>query len=245
MHSQHHLAPDHRRQRRLQWLQKYHCNLEGLGEENDVPASKDINRAGLSEDEDASSTWGVDFQLDGLRKKDGQQVGADVPPFTQRHAESPERQLSQEAQANINEAANAAGGLGVEYSAGSSSHYPVVTTQLHPAVIPHTTSILRRRGEGVIQNLNAVRFGNPNESYNTADDSEMQGKNLENTGEQQQTQQRQQSDKEQHLNLCASWQQQPSTADANLHPTLTIILPIGPWKKQKKSQNRTPRTTLG
>ena len=101
-----------------------------------------------------------------------------MPPFTQQNADSPEKQLSQEAQPNDIEAAAAAGELGVGQAAASNNHTPAAVGQQYPAVTPvGPLSILRRPGENIAANL-AVRFG----GAGATKDCVMQGNDVENMG---------------------------------------------------------------
>ena len=133
--------------------------LRGGGGEDDDLNSTRFDGIGLSEDEGFCTA--ATFEVDGSPRKDTQPAGAELPPFTQREAESPEKQPSQGEQPNNAGAAVAAGGLGVGHADASGNHTPAATDQQRPAVTP-ANSILRRPGNDIATNLN-VRFENDND----------------------------------------------------------------------------------
>ena len=178
-------------------------HIRGGGGEDDL-GSSDLHGLGLSEEEGYPHVYaGTSFQVDGSPEKDSQQVGADVPPLTQRSADSPEKQLSQGEQPNDADAAAAAGGLGVGQAAASNNHTPAASGQQRPAVTPAPPSILRRTGEDGTANL-AFRFAGAGETT----DHVMQGNEV--------------GDERGEPNPYANVQQ-PTDGVASLRPTVDKI----------------------
>ena len=87
--------------------QELPMQLRGGGEENDGHNSAEYDGIELSEEEEFCTA--ATFQIDGSPITDSQQVGAEVLPFIQRAADSPEKQSSQREQLNNTDAAAAAG----------------------------------------------------------------------------------------------------------------------------------------
>ena len=105
-------------------------HLRGGGGEDDNESPNSNDGWGLSEDEGSPRTNAeATFQVDGTPLKDSQAVGANLPPFTQRNADSPEKLTPQEEQPNDARAAAAAGELGAEQTDTSSDHTPAAAGQ--------------------------------------------------------------------------------------------------------------------
>ena len=119
-------------------------NLRGGGGEDGEDHSND--GWNLFEDEGSPRTNAdATFEVVGSPTVDSQAVGAALPPFTQRNADSPEKRPSQEVQPNDTREAAATEELGVEQTAASSDHTPVAAGQ-HCPTITNTappTSIMR------------------------------------------------------------------------------------------------------
>ena len=135
-------------------------HIRGGGGKDDARQINFQDSWGLSEEKGSPRTNTIAiFQIDGSPLKDSQAVGAEFPPFTQRDADSPEKQPSQEEQPNNVNAAAATGGLGVGQAA-TSDNYTLAASGQHCPAITQTgppPSILRKTDTNVPANLE-VRF---------------------------------------------------------------------------------------
>ena len=132
-------------------------NPNSRGEDDDPNLQDlfDLSEKGGSPHTNAAE---VTFEVEGSPTKDSQMMGADVPPFAQRNADSPEKQPSQGEQPSDLDSAAAAGGLRLGQAATSSNHTPAASGQQRPVITPaRPSSILRRTDANVTVNLK-VRF---------------------------------------------------------------------------------------